>query len=896
MVDQPAKKNETVKFQAETDKKHGLSPIWFLPIIAGLLGIWIIFQNIAHSTQTIIIHFDTADGIIVDKTHLRYKGVIIGTVKKVELDVEGGVNVSAKIESHATFMLRKKTKFWLVSPKASLTDISGLDTIFSGSYINVLPGNGSEETHFTAAQDQPVIIPANALRINMTKEDASAIDNGTPIFYKKIKVGEVSRVRLDKGGEFVNIQAFISKKYKYLVKENTQFWNISGLNANISAGGIDLKLDSLTALIAGGITFSSPKEGPPLKNGKIFQLFEDIDKAQAGIVIELVLDQITNLPTGAGIIYKGLGIGRITNIRYSRENEYFIAEATINPEFSEMITENAQFWIEKTSLSFSNIKNLGNVITGDYIDFSPEELAEGESGKIATKFVVQSSQAPATDAHPIILLTKNATGISVGNSVSYLGIKIGRVSQLKYSDDGRFIETYVLIDKQYDYLVNKKSQFFLLSGVNVKASLRKGIEVQTTPFEQMISGGIGLYNPSNMKKSGKVTPLPKNQKFRLYPSREMAKLGRNVFSNGYNIFVLSKVLPTVSEGSPVYYHKFPIGKVTKISMDKSGLMRTKINVDSQYKHLINQHSVFWNTSGIRISGGLSGLKVETDSLLSIAAGGISVDDGQPEVDNRFASGAYKLFDNHEQATEIPHQLTLTFDQAYDLKTGSKVRLKGVVIGEINSIKLNEANKVEATANIKGEFAEQVLRKNSRFWIIKSDLSLSGAKNLGTLISGVYINVQPGKGTKATQFNGESDAPTLDSHKIGLPIIIIADNAGSTDIGSPVYYRQIQIGEVTGKKLSKDTAGVQISLNIYPKYRHIIRSNSIFWPASGFNLDVGITGASLTSTSLTSLIKGGISMSTPDDEALQPQASSYQKFMLQKEMDDDWLEWKLAIPQ
>jgi paraquat-inducible protein B len=892
----PTEKTETVKYLAETEKKHGLSPIWFLPIIAGLLGLWIVIQNIAHSSESIIIHFDTADAIIVDKTKLRYKGVIIGTVKKVELDVEGGVNITAKIESHATFMLRKQTKFWLVSPKASLTNISGLDTIFSGSYINVLPGDGAVENEFIAAQDQPILVPDNALRISMKKDDAGAIDDGTPIFYKKIKVGEVSRVRLDESGEFVDISAFINKQYKHLVKEETKFWNISGLSANISAAGVDIKLESLTALIAGGITFSSPKESKVVTSDKTFKLFDNIDKAEAGVSIELVLDYITNLPTGAGIIYKGLGIGRITKIRYSLENEYFIAEATINPEFNDMITKNAQFWVEKTSFSFSNIKNLGNVITGDYIGFSPEVLEEGNVGEPATKFVVQSAKSPSPDAHEIVLLTKNATGISVGNSISYLGIKIGRVSKLSYSEDGRFIEIYILIDKQYEYLVNKKSQFFLLSGVNVKASLTKGLEVQTTPFEQMVSGGIGLYNPSNIKKNSKAVPLDKDQRFRLYPSREMAKIGRNVFSAGYNVSVLSKLLPSVSEGSPVYYHKFPIGKVVKLSIDKSGLMRTKINIDSQYKHLINRHSVFWNTSGISITGGLSGIKVETDSLLSIAAGGISVDDGRPEINNRFKDGAYKLFANRDQATEIPHQLTLIFDLAYDLKEGSQIRLKGLVIGEINSVKLNENNKVEATANIKDAFAEQVLRENSRFWIIKSDLSLSGAKHLSTLISGVYINVQPGKGNKQSRFEGESDAPVMDTQKIGLPIIMLADNAGSTDIGSPVYYRQIQIGEVTGKKLVKDTSGVEISLNIYPKYRHIIRTNSIFWPASGFNLDIGITGASLTSTSLTSLIKGGISMSTPDDEELQPEAASYQRFNLKKEMNEAWLKWKLAIPQ
>ena len=128
------------------------------------------------------------------------------------------------------------------------------------------------------------------------------------------------------------------------------------------------------------------------------------------------------------------------------------------------------------------------------------------------------------------------------------------------------------------------------------------------------------------------------------------------------------------------------------------------------------------------------------------------------------------------------------------------------------------------------------------------------------------------------------------------VILLADNAGSTDIGSPVYHRQIQIGEVLDKQLSSDASEVEITLNIYPQYAHLVRVNSIFWPASGFNLDIGITGAALKATSLTSLVKGGISMSTTDKEALQPASKAYQRFTLQKEMQENWLEWKLAIPK
>lgn len=893
MTNNKQENTSTIKNVAQIVKKRGISPIWFLPIFAALVGIWLLFNNVAHTKEEITIHFETADSIIVHKTRIRYKGVIVGTVKKIELNREGGVNVIASIESDAIFMLRTKTKFWLVSPKASLTAITGLDTVFTGSYINILPGEGAAENDFIATTEQPISIPDNALLVSLSSKNAGAISDGTPLFYKKIKVGKVVRVRLDKDGQFVHIRAFVTKKYSHLIKEDSKFWNISGLTANISQAGLNVKLDSLTSLIAGGITFSSPQKSKNIDSNSEhkYRLFDDIEQAEAGLNIELLLSNITNLPEGAGIIFKGLGIGKVTKIKYLTQEKQFIATATINPQFANMVTKNAQFWLEKTSLSFSKMKNLGNIITGDYIAFLPSET--NEDSPAATRFIVQEAQKPAIESVVLKLITEDATGLSAGTPVSYQGIKIGNISALSFASNGRFIETSINIEKKYQYLVNKHSQFYLLSGLQVKGSLLKGIEVQTTPVENMLSGGIGLYNKFPVTQKNKA--LKDDAKFRLYPSKSMAKLGKNVFSAPKTIYITSKLLPSVSEGSPVYYHKFPIGEVTSFSIDKSGSMHTKLSIKGQYKHLINNKSIFWNVSGLKVNAGLSGVKIEADSLLSIAAGGIAVEQGNASVKNKDANGHYKLFDSFAQATQNPTDITLTFDQAYDLQVGSKLRLKGLTIGKITSLTLNNKSKIEASLQIDEKFAKEVARKGSRFWIVRSDLSLSGAKNLGTLISGVYLNVLPGKGTKKIHFEGESDEPTLAIKNIGLPIILLAVNAGSTSIGSPVYHRQIQIGEVTAKKLTKKADGVKIILNIYPQYAHLIRSNSIFWPASGFNLDIGITGAALKSTSLASILKGGVNMTTTDKEALQPAAQAYAKYKIQLEIDEDWLDWQLAIP-
>jgi len=883
--------------QAIIAKSRSISPIWFLPCIAALLGIWILFQNITHKNEQVTIHFKRADSIIVDKTKVRYKGVIVGTVKKVELDEVDGVNVIAEIESHAVFLLKKKSQFWLVSPKASLTSISGLDTLFSGSYINLLPGEGEPENEFNATNEQPINIPENALLLTLRSKSAASINVGTPIFYKKIQVGEVARVRIDKSGQFINIQIFIESKYSHLVKQQSRFWNISGLNANLSRAGIDFKLDSLTALIAGGITFNSPAASSPPEADKQYQLFDNIHDSEQGLSILLKLKDTHNLPNRAGILFKGHGIGRIDKIRYDSNSQLFLAEATINPAFSEMMTENAQFWIEKTALSFSKIENLGNIITGDYISFTHSQHYQQEVPQ--SEFVLAQHKDSQNEYTTVTLTADNADGLTEGAPVTYKGLSIGKISTLQLSKDSQHIKVLLNIQNQFAYLIIPQSKFHLSSGLDFKASLT-GLELSSKPIQHIIQGGITLYNSQRVLKKQVFEKQASasntfNTPFYLYSSKETAKLGKNAFASPLNVSLLSKELPSVSVGSPVYYHKLQVGEVSALALHDSSLMQTSLKINPQFKHLISDNTVFWNISGIKVDASLSGININTDSLLAIAAGGIALELSSKATGNKVSTGQYRLFDSFQQATNPPKQLTLTYDDAYDLKTGNQVKLQGLVVGKVNQLKLSKHNKVIVTLDIEPQYFNKIAKQGSRFWIVRSNISLSGTKNLDTLISGVFINVSPGKGNAMTTFKGETNEPLLAQHKTGLPITLLGNNAGSTDVSSPVYHRQIQIGEVIDKRLNNNASGVEIVINIYPQYAHLIRTNSVFWPASGFNLDIGITGAALKSTSLSSLLKGGINMSTPDDQKLQPASNAFSRFKLQIEIEDEWLQWKMKIP-
>jgi paraquat-inducible protein B len=225
-----------------------------------------------------------------------------------------------------------------------------------------------------------------------------------------------------------------------------------------------------------------------------------------------------------------------------------------------------------------------------------------------------------------------------------------------------------------------------------------------------------------------------------------------------------------------------------------------------------------------------------------------------------------------------------------------VRYKGLVIGEIERLWLDERNdNVQAKVQIQQAFAPRFRRQGSQFWLVNAKVSLAGAENLDTVLAGPYIEALPGTGKLRTSFTVAQQAPLLSQEQHGLSLILTAPRAGSLSLGSPVYFRQVQVGEVTAFAIASAGDQVEISINIEPKYQHLVRQNTVFWQASGFNMDVGITGASLKAESLEAIVRGGISFVTPE-EKIQPKAKTGQRFNLAQDFKDKWLEWQPKIPR
>jgi paraquat-inducible protein B len=878
-------------------KPNVMSPIWLLPIVAVVLGLYLMYQSITQAGIEIRVHFDNANGIVEGKTLIKYQGLNIGKVKQIALDDDlKGIYVTAEIDSKAEQVLRSNTQFWLVAPKASIAGISGLDALVTGNYINLSPGDGEYSVEFDAVKTAPNTLPDDkGLIVRLTADKLASVRPGSEIFYKKIPVGQVHSFVLDKTTDNILVEAVIKQQYSYLVKDSSRFWNASGINAEFGFDGINIQTESLTAIISGALAFDSPADGNQAENNQAYKLYSNISDAERAVQIEFNLNNTNDIKAGNNIYLNGQQVGEVTQVisqstdpATNKTTSLAKAFADVDPEIVELLRDGTQFWVEKANLSLSDIKNVGNLVTGNYILFTPGQ------GELQTTFDLVSNVDDLISHQKIAISASDANGLAVGNKIYYKNYPVGHISRVTFNTKTNLIDLNVNIYQDYAHLLRRSTRFINISGVSVDASVT-GLNIKSAPIAALVSGGIELVNDAVFKPKGR------DQQYQLYPSLALAKLGSNAFKANKKITLLSKPSHVISSGAPVYYRKLEVGSVAdfKLAADNEHIVIT-LDIQSQYAHLINENSVFWDVSGIDISGSLSNLKVQTESLLTIAAGGINFDNIKPVNKNKVRLSKsktthYKLFRSLAAATDDRPTVTLTFTSGSDIHVGTEIKHKGIKVGEISEIKLNvEQGFIEAKAKLESDYANYFARQGSQYWLESIEVGLEGIKNANTLISGAYINVTKGEGSRVTRFKVLNGAPEIAAEHVGLSITVISKRLMGLTAGTPVYFRQIEVGSVTHSELSEQSDKVLITLNIEPKYQHLVRDNSQFWAVSGFNVDIGLTGATLKAESLKTILAGGIAFATPSSTNGSTVAAPFSRFNLAQEVNADWLDWDTKV--
>ena len=263
-------------------RRWHVSVIWVVPIVAAIVAGYLVYGRLQDRGPEITITFKDGDGVKAGQTEVRYRGVPIGEVTAVDLsDRAEHVVVQARLRRSAASIASEGSVFWIVRPEVGPASISGLRTVFTGPYIQVLPGTGKPKTEFVGVDRPPPALERGGLRIVLASAHLSSVRTGSPVYYRGIQVGTVTDTELSRDATSAHIHVFIGQRYARLVRIGSRFWSASGLDVNISLlKGVEINLESLRSLVVGGIAFATPEDpGSPLaKNGAIFVLHDKPEK------------------------------------------------------------------------------------------------------------------------------------------------------------------------------------------------------------------------------------------------------------------------------------------------------------------------------------------------------------------------------------------------------------------------------------------------------------------------------------------------------------------------------------------------------------------------------------------------------------------------------------------
>lgn len=342
-----SEQHPTAVVRSKIDHKRRLSLIWAIPVVTIIIGGWLAWRTLNERGPLITITFETAEGLQANQSHVRHKDVDMGAVQKVSLTPDlKRVQVTVRMNREAEPLLTDQAQFWVVRPRFFAGSISGLQTLFSGAYIDLLPAatGGESKRDFVGLENPPVLqsdVPGRTFLLQASR--IGSLNLGSPIMFRDLEVGEVLGWDVGEMARNITIHAFVREPFDKYVHDNSRFWNASGAKVQLGPSGVQIQVESLRAVVLGGVAFETPDDPKVTEESQTdhaFTLYQSQDAADSSAFTRSVpflanfTGSVAGLSAGSAVTLHGLRIGEVAGVSlaYDRVLDNVIVPVHFNLE------------------------------------------------------------------------------------------------------------------------------------------------------------------------------------------------------------------------------------------------------------------------------------------------------------------------------------------------------------------------------------------------------------------------------------------------------------------------------------------------------------------------------------------------------------------------------------
>lgn len=431
------------RIHTREERRRRLSLVWLIPLVTAVIGAWLAWTTLDARGPMITVTFQTAEGLIPGQSRVRHKDVDMGVVQKIVLRPDlKGVVVTIRMNKEAEPWLNENARFWVVKARFFAGAVSGLQTLLSGAYIEFRPSAdpGIAQYSFKGLEDPPVLqadTPGREFRLKADR--IGAISLGSPIFFRDFNVGEVLGWDVSEMAESVTIHAFVRAPFDKYVHDTSRFWSASGVSVDIGANGLQVQVESLRALVLGGIAFDTPtppEDGsfsPSLREFRLFASKEAAESAQytrSPPLLTVFSGSAAGLTKGAPVKVKGIKIGEVdaVSLEYDRASDSVVAVA--------------RFFVEPDRIAQMEMPSTANLK-----DRLEALVRRGLRVKLETASLITGTKQLSVDVFPMAepatlgrrgdLFVLPAMDDGASDIVATAGVLMERISAFPFEEVGR---------------------------------------------------------------------------------------------------------------------------------------------------------------------------------------------------------------------------------------------------------------------------------------------------------------------------------------------------------------------------------------------------------------------------------------------------------------------------